>query len=117
MSGNLLYNSDIYRFPAACIMLIDIVLVSSYFIYFQHLNIFKLSMHQQKINESYSEDKMVPPLLIGGTWRKYELIHIGFWILKDYCWSSGDKLLWLVGATLTLIMACHFIFKLRFIIS
>lgn len=50
-----------------------------------------------------------PPFKI--TWRRYEFIHIAFWLLKDYCWCSDDKLLWLTGASITFFISIDFILK------
>ena len=31
------------------------------------------------------------------TWRQYENFHIVFWIVKDYAWITGNKILWVIA--------------------
>lgn len=104
MSGNLLYNSDVYRFPASCIMMVGILLIIFYFAFLKKKKFF---VNATNTTDPPNPDKYVTNGLVCkfksiGTWKRYEFVHMFFWLLKDYCWCCQDKLMWLSGAIATL---------------
>jgi hypothetical protein len=117
MTGNLLYNSDVYRFPASCIMMTGIVLIIFYFAFLKKKKYFisdqvdsNQTISDQTILEQTSSNKYISNGLICrfksiGTWKRYEFVHMFFWLLKDYCWCSQDKIMWLAGALPTLFVS------------
>lgn len=106
MSGNLLYGTDIYRFPASCMMMTGLLLIVLYFLQFKNKEYF---IPNEETTRGYNENGLVCRFPIINTWRRYELVHVFFWLLKDYSWCSFDKLLWVVGAIPTLFISIDFI--------
>ena len=106
MSGNLLYNSDIYRFPASCILMIGIVLIVFYFAFLKKKEYFKPDPKQV---EEYHVNGLICKFKSIGTWRRYEFVHIFFWLLKDYCWCANDPIMWLAGVIPTLYISIDFV--------
>lgn len=106
MTGNLLYGTDIYKYPAQCLMMIGLIMVVLYFTWFKRLDYFKPN---EKAKLAYSEAGLICRFENIDSWRRYEFVHVFFWLLKDYSWCSQDQLLWIVAAIPTLFMAIDFI--------
>lgn len=106
MTGNLVYGTDIYRFPASCLMMSGLLMIIYYFVFLKDLNIYTPNEQTTKL---YNEEGMIPRFTMLNTWRRYEFYHVFFWLLKDYSWCSKDKLLWIVGAISTIIISTDFI--------
>lgn len=102
MSGDLLYNSDVYRFTASCIMMVGLLLIVFYFAFLKKKQYFSPS---NESDNKYVSNGLVCRFKSIGTWKRYEFIHMGFWLLKDYCWCSQDKIMWLAGAIPTLFIS------------
>ena len=43
-------------------------------------------------------------------WRQYEYMHICCWLGKDWSWTVGSKLLWILFAIPTLLLAIDFVY-------
>lgn len=99
MFGNLVYNSDIYRFEASCIMMSGLIMIVLYFSFLNKKKIFETNNLKA---QSYTSNGLICRFKNIGSWRRYEFTHMFFWLLKDYCWCSKDKIMWLVGALPTL---------------
>ena len=105
MIGNLLYDSDIFKFPAACIMMSSIWIIIIYAFFLKNKKFFT----PHKISQFYNDNGLICEFKFIDTWRRYEHFHTFFWLLKDYCWNVQDKLLWIGAAFITLIVSIHFI--------
>lgn len=106
MTGNLLYGTDVYRFPAGCLMMIGLVMIVYYFVSLKNKEMF---IPDEKVTKLYNQEGLIPRFSFFNTWRRYEFCHVFFWLLKDYSWCSGDKMLWFVGAIPTLIVSFDFV--------
>jgi hypothetical protein len=106
MSGNLLYNSDCYRFVASCLEMVGLVMIVFYFSFLKKKYYFVPNEEQSKL---YNDFGLICRFKSFNTWRRYEFAHMFFWLLKDYCWCSQDKLMWLAGAIPTLFVSIDFI--------
>lgn len=106
MVGNLLYKTDVYRQQAANLMTLDLGLLGLYFIILKDLSCF---MPSESAINAYNDNGLVPSLPCFATWRDYELVHVFFWLLKDYCWCTGDKRMWIIGAIPTLLFSIDFV--------
>jgi hypothetical protein len=107
MLGNLIYDTDVFRFGASCIMMCGIVTIAFYFCFLKNKTIFQPKQSQI---ESYNSNKLICRFSSINTWRRYEFIHMFFWLLKDYCWCSQDKVMWLVGAIPTIFVSVDLIY-------
>lgn len=107
MSGDLLYNSDIYRFASSCIMMIGLLLIVFYFVFLKKKQYF--SPNNEGENK-YMSNGLICRFKSIGTWKRYEFIHMFFWLLKDYCWCSQDKIMWLAGVLPTLFISYDLIY-------
>lgn len=106
MTSNILYNDDRYSYQARISLMIGIIMVIIYFIWFIKLEYYKTN---EKLRQIYDNVGLIPKFQIFDTWRRYELLHILFWLIKDYSWCSGDQVFWFVGAIPTLIISIDFI--------
>ena len=99
MCGNLLFGTDIFRFEASCIMMIGLISIIFYFAFLKNKIFF--TSNENESNKYISNGLVCRFKSIGG-WRRYEFVHMFFWLLKDYCWCSQDKIMWLGGAIPTI---------------
>jgi len=106
MLGNLIYGTDVFRFCASCIMMIGLVSIIFYFAFLKKKNIFVSNVEK---TQSYISNGLICKFKSIGGWRKYEFAHMFFWLLKDYCWCSEDKVMWLAGAIPTIYISCDLI--------
>lgn len=107
MSGNLLYGTDIFRFSASCIMTVGIVLIVVYFFTLKNKEFF---IPNAEVTKLYNENGLVCRFKSFDTWRRYELVHVFFWLLKDRSWCSKDPVFWIVGAIPTLFISLDFLY-------
>ncbi len=106
MFGNLIYDTDVFRFGSSCIMMFGLILIIYYFAFLKKKNYFLQDFEK---TQSYSSNGLVCRFKSIGGWRRYEFIHMFFWLLKDYCWCSQDKIMWLGGAIPTIYISIDLI--------
>lgn len=75
MSGNLLYNSDKYRFTATCLMMVSIIMILYYFFFLKNKEFFTPN---DAITKIYNDNGLIPRFHFFNTWRRYELVHVLF---------------------------------------
>ena len=102
MFGNLVYGTDIFRFTSSCIMMFGILTIIFYFAFLKKKQIF---VSNETLTNTYVSNGLVCRFKSINTWKRYEFIHMFFWLLKDYCWCSQDKIMWLAGAIPTLFIS------------
>lgn len=106
MTGNLIYGTDIFRFCSSCIMMIGLVSIIFYFAFLKKKNFFLSNFGK---SQSYVTNGLICRFKSIGSWRRYEFAHMFFWLLKDYCWCSKDKIMWLAGAIPTIYISIDLI--------
>ena len=106
MFGNLIYGTDVFRFASSCIMMFGLVIIIFYFAFLKKKNFFLSNFGK---SQSYEINGLICRFKSIGGWRRYEFAHMFFWLLKDYCWCSQDKIMWLAGAIPTIYISIDLI--------
>jgi hypothetical protein len=106
MIGNLIYGTDIFRFCSSCIMMIGLISIIFYFSFLKNKNYFLSNCGK---SQYYVSNGLICKFKNIGGWRRYEYIHMFFWLLKDYCWCSQDKIMWLAGVVPTIYISIDLI--------
>ena len=106
MLGNLIYGTDIFRFCSSCIMMVGLLSIIFYFSFLKKKSFFLTNFSKL---QSYLTNGLVCKFKSIGSWKRYEFVHMFFWLLKDYCWCSQDKIMWLAGAIPTIYISIDLI--------